>query len=524
MTSIPEKAAHAVSPSAANQMPLKALRAHPHLYEINTWAWLDRLSASQGRKITLGSAPDSEWDRLQQLGFDVVYLMGVWKRSPAGRTIARSLPGLFAGYDAALPNGTIQDVVGSAFSIQAYEVDERIGSIAELVSLREKLHARGMRLILDFVPNHTGLDHRWVREHPDYYIQGALQDFERAPRDFYLSEENGNTHFIAHGRDPYFPPWTDTAQLNYFNPRLRLAILAELGRIAQLCDGVRCDMAMLLLNDIFARTWNSQLENWPAPQEEFWREATAALPDFIWLAEAYWGTEARLQQLGFDFTYDKVFYDRLRERAIPEIKQHLQHDPLEFQGRSARFIENHDEARSAQLFGARLPAVAALMATITGMRFYYEGQFDGRRIKIPVQLAHAQEEAPDPGTRILYEKILSIANSPAFHEGRWTLLDVQPDRDRTHENLIAYSWQHPAGRDHLVVVNLGAGTSTGRIFLPESMLPAAEINLADEFNGQTYRRLASEIAQNGLFIMLGENAIHMFRILAAEESAGAHPF
>lgn len=495
-------------------MPLKALRSHPQLYEINTWPWLDRLSAALGRLVTLGSVPDSEWDKLQQLGFDVVYFMGVWTRSPIGRELARSIPALFTEYDAALPGWTIEDVVGSAFSVQAYQPDPHIGTPSELISVRRKLHARGIRLLMDFVPNHTGLDHRWVQEHPDYYIQGAAEDFKRAPQDFYRSEGKDSVRFFAHGRDPYFPPWTDTAQLNCFNPQLRQAMLSELGRIAQFCDGIRCDMAMLLLNDIFASTWAGKLQQWPTPKQEFWQEAIAYMPDFLWLAESYWGTEARLQQLGFHFTYDKVFYDRLRDNAVPDLKRHLQGDPMDFQGRSARFLENHDEARSAQAFGsARLPAVAALMATLPGMHFYYEGQLDGRKIKIPVQLARAQQEVPDPRTRALYEKIFSIVNSAAFHEGLWTYLEVQPAGDGSHINLIAYTWRHRAG-DYLVVVNLGAGVSTGRIFLPASMLVAANLDFYDELNGPAYARSKSDLIQNGLFVKLDGNAAHIFRIAA----------
>ncbi|HEX7961532.1 MAG TPA: alpha-amylase family glycosyl hydrolase, partial [Terriglobales bacterium] len=381
-----------VSSAAPLKQGLAALRQHPQLYEINLWPWLDRLSIQERQRVTLGSIPDAELDKLQELGFDLIYMMGVWTRSRVGRTLSRSLPNLFVDYEAALPDWTIQDVVGSPFSIHAYEPDPHVGTWAELAALRERLHRRGMRLILDFVPNHTGPDHAWVRENPEFYVQGSLSDYKPAPQDFYLSEvDDGSVNFIACGRDPNFPSWRDTVQLNYFNPRFRRTMLAELANISQFCDGVRCDMAMLLLNDIFANTWKNQLQSWQRPQREFWQEAIESLPGFIWMAEVYWNTEWLLQQLGFNFTYDKCFYDRLRDSAVHELRLHLAADQ-QYQRRSVRFLENHDEPRSQVAFENRLPAAAVLMSTLPGMHFYHEGQFDGRKRRIPVQLSRAAEE------------------------------------------------------------------------------------------------------------------------------------
>ena len=413
----------AVLSQVSEKRALRVLRKHPQLYEINLWPWLDRLSVQTKQQITLGSIPDSELDKLKDLGFDLIYMMGVWTRSRIGRTLSRSLTHLFSDYDAALPGWTMQDVVGSPFSIQAYEPDPHVGTWNDLAGLLDRLHDRGMRLILDFVPNHTGPDHDWVRQNPEFYIQGTLEDFKHAPQDFCLSElDDGNVNFIACGRDPNFAPWRDTVQLNYFNPRFRRAMLAELGAISQFCDGVRCDMAMLLLNDTFAQTWQRQLQNWTKPQQEFWQEAIESLPGFIWMAEAYSNTEWQLQQLGFQFTYDKSFYDRLRDNSVHELRLHLAADQ-NYQSCSVRFLENHDELRSQLVFADRLPAVAVLMGTVPGMHFYHDGQLDGRKRRIPVQLARAAEEPPDERVRGIYQKVLHISNGLSFHEGVWTQLD-----------------------------------------------------------------------------------------------------
>jgi len=294
-------------PSETNKkrQPLQALpyRPHPHLYEINTWVWLEHLSRRAGRQVTLGGVPDAEWDALRRLGFDFIWLMGVWERSPESARLQRSDPSLSPQFDQALPGWRPEQVVGSPYAVRRYQPDPRIGTSNDLDGVREKLRARGMRLILDFVPNHTALDHPWVEAHPEYYIRGSMEDPRNEPDAFFALPSGASADFsIARGKDPYFPPWRDVAQLNLFHPGARAALLDELREIARHCDGVRCDMAMLILNDVFATTWSRFLDGVAAPGKEFWTLAVEALPDFVWLAEAYWRLEQRLQGLGLTFT------------------------------------------------------------------------------------------------------------------------------------------------------------------------------------------------------------------------------
>jgi hypothetical protein len=500
---------------------LAPLRPQPQLYEINTWPWLDRLSGAHGRQITLGTVPDSEWDRLRSLGFDVIYLMGVWKRSPRGRYIARTLTDWFRDYDAALPGWTPQDVVGSPYSVGAYEPDAHVGTFAELADVQRKLHARGMRLVLDFVPNHTGQDHPWVSEHPEYYIQGSLAQFRARPGDFFLAEDTtGKAHYLACGRDPYFPAWSDTAQLNYFSPGLRKAMVEQLKEIAKYCDGLRCDMAMLLLTDTFQQTWTTHLNDVPLPPTEFWEEATRAMPQMIWIAEAYSDSEWSLQQLGFNFTYDKRLYDRLRESFARDVYLHLKAD-LDYQLRSVRFLENHDEPRAAAVFSNdRSPAVPLLAATAPGMHFFHDGQLEGKRVKIPVQLARAQEEATDGHCLATYEKVLRLADAPEFHSNDWQLLNIHSAGDDTHQDLIAYLWQG-TNSYKLVVVNLSFNHSSGRVELPNGLLPDGVIDLEDVLNDRTYRRATMEMVDSGLFVLLDSYGAHVFSLSAAGNSASA---
>ena len=491
---------------------LPSLRLHPQLYEISAIPWLLRLSKKYGRLIKLADVPGSEWEQLRELGFDLIYFMGAWRRSPLGRTLSRSQSSLFARYDECLPGWVLGDVLGSPFSIQAYEPDPMIGTWDDLHHLHQRLNEMGMRLILDVIPNHTGPDHHWIREHPEYYMRGTLADYRKAPNNFFVAENgSGGAEVIAYGRDPYFAPWGDTAQLNYFNPGFRAAMIEQIKKIAAVCDGARCDMAMLVLNDHFHQTWEPMLGSTPVPREEFWHEATRALPNFIWIAEAYSDSEWALQQLGFKFTYDKRFYDRLRDGFVPDLYLHLKAD-WDFQVRCVRFLENHDEARAATAFGnAKLPAIAVLTATVPGMHFFNDGQFEGLRTQLVVQLGRAQEEAVDTRVQDLYQRILKLANSPEFHGNGWKLVEMRDSGDRTSTDLIAYMWPGERGVK-LVVVNLSNGTATGRIYFSDDFLASPSFRFDDLLNNQTYERQNADLKRWGLFIKLNAFGAHIFDV------------
>jgi glycosidase len=276
---------------------------HPFIYEINTWVWLDELSRRQGWAVGLAGVPDREWDAIAELGFDAVWLMGVWERSPAGVAIALENEGLIESFRRALPDFVTADVVGSPYCIRDYRVDGNLGGPTGLATARAALEERGLGLILDFVPNHVAPDHPWTEAHPEYFVRGSGEDLERDPSSF-VRVAGG---VLANGRDPYFPAWPDVVQLNAFSPDLRTAVAETLGAIAEQCDGVRCDMAMLMLNDVFERTWGERAG--PRPVDEYWPNVIAAVesdhPGFVFVAEAYWDLEWELQQQGFEYCYDK---------------------------------------------------------------------------------------------------------------------------------------------------------------------------------------------------------------------------
>jgi hypothetical protein len=490
-------------------------RKHPHLLQINTWVWLERLSRQAGRPVQLGDVADEHWDRLQGQGFDLVYLLGVWQRSSAGRRLFRTDAKAFAGFDAALPAWTVENIVGSPFSITAYAPDARIGDWDQIDAVRDRLAARGMGLILDFIPNHVGPDHPWVTDAPDRLICGRLADFKRDPSAFILVEpQDGAPYFVARGRDPYFAPWADTAQIDHFSPAARTAMIESLRSIAAHCDGLRCDMAMLVLNDVFAKTWSHLLDGRPVPATEFWSDAVGALPkDFIWIAEAYWGLEAPLQALGFSYTYDKCLYDDLLAADAGRTRAHLGGDSAA-QSRMARFIENHDEPRACAHFGRdRVPGLTAVIATLPGLRFFHDGQFEGRRIHVPMPLDRAADEPADAALQAICARILRLADDPVFHDGTWSPAPVEPAGDGTSGQLIAYHWRlDDAFR--LLVLNVNGAAAQGRVMIAGEVASGVSYAFNDLLNDAIYVRDGEELVERGIYVRLDGFAAHVFCVTA----------
>ena len=373
---------------------MNAWRKYPVIYEINTWVWLGELSRKHRKPVTLATVPDQEWDALAAHGFDAVWFMGVWERSSAGIAISMKNEGLLTDFRRALPDFSSEDNVGSPYCVRRYVVDQHLGGPAGLAAARTMLADRGLRLILDFVPNHVAPDHPWVTEHPDYFVQGSSDDLAQKPGEFF--QAGGKV--LALGRDPFFAPWTDVAQLNGFHPGLRKAIIETVGSIAGQCDGMRCDMAMLLMTPIFERTWGPRAG--PRPEKEYWSEVIQGVrkryPDVLFIAEAYWDKEWELQQQGFNFCYDKRLYDRLEHDPAETVRLHLCAD-LPYQEKLVRFIENHDEPRAAATFAdQKARAAAVTFATLPGAILFHEGQFEGRRVRLPVFLRRRPDEIAGP--------------------------------------------------------------------------------------------------------------------------------
>ena len=243
---------------------------HPLLYEINARWWLAELSERTGQRVTLLNVPESEFEFWRQRGFTHIWLMGVWATGPRSREVSREL---FRGEHAYRDD----DIAGSSYAIQQYTVPPVFGGDEALAAFRSRLHQHGLKLILDFVPNHVALDHPWAETKSEFFVTGSCA---------------GGFAAGCCGRNA---TWKDTLQLDYRNPELRAAMVRELIKVSARCDGVRCDMAMLVLNEVFARTWRDVPSAHVAPPTEFWAEAIAATrqrhQNFIFLAEVYWASK-----------------------------------------------------------------------------------------------------------------------------------------------------------------------------------------------------------------------------------------
>lgn len=489
---------------------MKRWPLHPVIYEINTWVWLGELSKKYERALNLSSVPDLEWDSIASYGFDIVWLMGVWERSPAGITISMQNKGLIEDFKRALPDFEAKDNVGSPYCVHRYVVDKYFGGPQGLAVARGALAKRGIGLILDFVPNHVAPDHPWVSDHPEYFIQGNEGDVKNNSASFIKTEKA----IFACGKDPYFPAWPDVLQLNAFHAGLKTEVIKTISEIAEQCDGVRCDMAMLMLNTIFENTWEARTEI--KPLEDYWRVVIKAIkanqPEFKFIAEAYWDLEWELQQQGFDFCYDKKLYDRIEHDDAESIRLHLLSD-LSYQQKMVRFIENHDEPRAAATFSREKErAAAVIILTLPGASLLHEGQIEGVKVRLPVFLARRTEELVNDDLALFYGRLLQETNREVFRNGNWLLCERSgwPD-NQSYKNILAWCWKKNEER-YLIITNFSSNRSQALVRVKWDELKGKEWHLNDALARKSFDRNGDDILNTGLYVDLEPWKFHFFNI------------
>jgi glycosidase len=491
------------------------LTRYPSLYQINTRVWLTDLSRTLGRRATLDDIPEAELDALAQKGFDWIWLLSVWQTGPEAQRISRSNPEWRCEFHETLPDLTDDDIPGSGFAITDYVAHSALGGDAALARVRERLKKRGLKLMLDFVPNHMGLGHRWVEEHPEHFVYGTELDLARAPQNYTWVNRKAGPLLLAYGRDPYFAGWPDTLQLNYANPATQEAMIGVLLKIAGQCDGLRCDMAMLVLPEVFERTWGQR-----APL--FWPMATQRVreqvPGFMFMAEVYWDLEWTLQRQGFNYAYDKRLYDRLREHHARPVREHF-HAGLDYQDGLARFVENHDEPRAAATFAPPIHKAAAILTFLSpGFRFFHQGQFEGRKKRISPHLGRGPNEPIDPDIRSFYDRLLTLLRNPAFRDGQWHLLHCTPawDGNETHDCFIVFAWQDDQKEKIVVAVNYAGNQSQCHVRLPFADLAGKKWRLEDQLDNVAYDWNGDDLQGRGLFLDMAPWQASVFRLAKCE--------
>jgi Alpha amylase, catalytic domain len=476
------------------------------LWQVNARTTVRRF----GPDATLDALDGAALDRLVPAGVDWLYLLGVWQTGAAGREISRRQPDIRRSCEEALPDLSDEDICGSCFAVTGYEVHEHLGGNDALARFRRRLADRGTALMLDFVPNHTAPDHPWVTRHPERYIEGTDAVLDAAPTDWTRVATPTGERILAHGRDPFFPGWPDTLQLDYSSPEVRTAMTDALVAAAGQGDGLRCDMAMLLLPDVFERTWGRTIE-------PFWPEALRAVravhPGCTFMAEVYWDREFDLQQQGFDATYDKGLHDRLAG-DLGAVRGHLRAD-ADYQARSARFLENHDEPRAATTFGDgdRHRAAAVVTYLVPGLRFFEDGQREARRLHVPVHLCRAPDEPRRDELLDFYDRLLGVLDDPVVHDGSWALREVGAAwaGNDSQQRLVTFTWSTPEGElRYIVVVNLADSWSQGYVDLAQPTLSGRSVVLTDRFGPEVHERDGDELVRSGLYIDVGPWAHHVF--------------
>ena len=485
----------------------------------NAHVWLAQLSQAHGLEIsTLDGIPDAELQRLANWGLTGLWLIGVWERSRASERIKKKMGD--------------EEAVASAYSLEDYRIADALGGEAAYEDLRGRAWQYGIRLSTDMVPNHMGIDSRWVIEHPDWFISLGhspypgysfngpdLSDDSRVGifiEDHYwdrsdaavvfkrLDRETGDERFIYHGNDGTSMPWNDTAQLDYLNPEVREAVIQTILAVARRSPVIRFDAAMTLARQHFHRLWfpepgaagavpsraeysMNRADFDQAMPREFWREVVDRVaeeaPDTLLLAEAFWLLEGYfVRTLGMHRVYNSAFMNMLRDERNAEYRQ-LIRSTLEFDPqilkRYVNFMSNPDERTAVDQFGTgdKYFGVATLMATMPGLPMFGHGQIEGLEEKYGMEFRRPRwDEAPNEGLVWRHElQLFPLLRRRRFFAevDRFLLYDFVGDDGSVDENVFAYS-NDIDGERSLVVYHNKYAETRGRLQLSTSVAERTE--------------------------------------------------
>ena len=466
---------------------------HPYVYEISTRPWLYELSKKYGKSITkLKDIPTEEFDSFAENGVDIVWMMGIWKLGEYGVEYDRNRT-----YENYLPDWTVEDVIGSPFAITEYVCNPELGEDDDILNLRIELNIRGIKLMLDFVPNHSAHDNELAYNDPYMFI--------RAPTGI-TDESRFSPRGIAFGSDIGHKPWKDVIQYNYWEYKTIQIMKDNFLKVLTLADAARCDRAYLILNDVFEDAWKAELNaySYIRPNTEFWsyaiQEGRNINPNAILLAESYDEKYSKkLLELGFNYVYNKDLLDKIVISA-KDVKEYMKSKNSTFLDTACNFVENHDELRIAFKTGddyKKAMAAGTLAATFGGMIFVNHGQWEGKKKNLDVHLRRATYESDNLIVKDYYKKLSKVLREPAFRSSNFYFVDNMTGGKK--DDFIAYIREE--GDNHYIVI-VNYSSSQGCAYVPIHNIKGYRYCLIHEaLSNQEYIKTVKD-AKNGMFVCL----------------------
>ena len=495
-------------------------RAIPSLYQINTRVWLTELSRALGRPATLDDIPDDELDDFAAMGFDWVWLLSVWQTGPPG-SASRGPTRVAAGVrgDAARTCARRTSPAPGSRS-PATRCDPALGGDAALARLRERLRERGLRLMLDFVPNHTALDHPWVEDHPEYYVAGTELDLERAPRNYTWVKRPARRPPPGPRPRSVLPRLARHAAARLREPGHAGGMTGELLAIAARCDGVRCDMAMLVLPDVFERTWGRRAATLLARRH---RAGPASSPR----ASPSWprstGTSSgRCMQQGFDYAYDKRLYDRLRDGHARPVREHLPAG-LDYQDearpvpREPRRAAGRRDVPARRARGGRRSSRSCRPACASSTRASSRAAGSASRRTWSARPTSRVDER----AAAFYDALLAVLREPACATATGGCSIARRPGTATGPGTASSPGRGDGGDGErfLVAVNLGPTAGQCYVRSPVDGIAGETVRLVDRMSATTYERDVADLAARGLYLDLPASGYNVFEVVTAPVQA-----
>ena len=407
------------------------------LYQINIRNFL-----KEQKVVNILQIPIAFWESLEINGIDSIWLMGVWQICLASKEKAE-----LQTYDLDELKYTKNDIVGSCFAIEDYIFDVNIGNSQDFLRLKQILNNLGIKLILDFIPNHFGMSSSLIFDYPEIFLESQELVVGSS---FEFMTKFGKKYFY-HGKDPHFDSWNDTVQIDYSKKATHDFMTKKLENVAKYCDGVRCDMTMLVLPEVFSKTWNIDFDEENIKNTCFWQEVVPVMKkqkaeigeDFIFLAEVYWDLEKAMLDFGFDFVYNKKLLDNLKKKQYQEVINSIQLP------NGILFLENHDEDRSSKIFDNNILKLCfVLLCFCPNLQFFQHGQWQLQTIRVPIQVCipEISPQQVNNKTRVFYDKILQYTAKNILLDNFVYVLS------QLEERLIAITWQNQVSKTKIVLV------------------------------------------------------------------------